>query len=209
MGLAGYLEAGWGEQCVAAQLLPSFPPRPCAHALLQPLFCGQVRTGQFSGSCSGSWLCRMWMWPSPYASWVSRIAPQLRRQSGKTRGRNRRLWGATQPQRQSTPSTAVPKGVTRTKAALVVILGGAMRISHILYPWASTYSVFFGPGCLTQGPGSSARSSMSLPLLLPELLHLLREDPHPAILKVGHSDTFERVAMTQDIINTGREKSKN
>lgn len=29
---------------------------------------------------------------------------------------------------------------------------------------------------------------MSLPLLLPEL-HLLREDPHPAILKVGHRDT--------------------
>nr|KAF6297545.1 hydroxysteroid 11-beta dehydrogenase 1 like [Pipistrellus kuhlii] len=53
------------------------------------------------------------------------------------------------------------------------------------------------------------RSSMSLPLLLPELLHLLREDPHPAILEVGHSDTFERVAMTQDIIiNTGRENRK-
>lgn len=50
---------------------------------------------------------------------------------------------------------------------------------------------------------------MSLPLLLPELLHLLGEDPHPATLKVGHRDTFARVAMTQDsIMNTGKENRK-
>lgn len=46
---------------------------------------------------------------------------------------------------------------------------------------------------------------MSLPLLLPELLHLLREDPSSSRLKVG-TNTFEKVAMTQDsIINTGKE----
>lgn len=74
-------------------------------------------------------------------SWASEIMLQPLKESGEAQNWSWGRGGGAKPQPQDPRHSALPRGVTRAKAApgpkaaLAVIRGGATRASGVFYPW--------------------------------------------------------------------------
>lgn len=134
MGLEGYLEEGessvWQLSCY-----PPTPPGCVLTSFSSPYSVAKFALDSFFGTPQRE------LDVQDVNTAITTCALGLQDRASAKEGQEPGFTGSTQPQPQSTSSTPVPRGVTRTKAALGPKAalgcdwGGAMRISHVFYPW--------------------------------------------------------------------------